>query len=253
MDPHGPESTNNLKAIPLNQVLNLSNNISTFPIQYINEVLLKVLFQKIQPNQKFSFVEEIKTVSFSGPTKLNNFKKIHFKKLMISRLQTISKVKRIREAFEELKFKTHQLDTKDTEGKVKFEMTKENLKRYAFVVAYVKDMICMTILREILDMKILLDIHCTQVELMDKSDMKFLALKWFSGARLNFPDTSRSDKTSDSSKNLDPKFTALNKFVKILENHNQDQVNNCDNRSHNSDFSLKFNKLRRLSSEFFDY
>ena len=133
-------------------------------------------------------------------------------------------------------------------------MTKENLKRYAFVVAYVKDMICMTILREILDMKMLLDIHSSQIDVMQKSDIKFMALKWFSGAGLDVSNLPKSERTSDLTKNdEDMEFTALNRFVQILEDQSQDQLSNYDNRSELSDFSLKFNRLRRLSSEFFDY
>ena len=133
-------------------------------------------------------------MSLIGPTKLNNFKKIHFKKLMITRLHTIAKVEKIREAFEEIKVKSNLTSIKPTRGNAQFRITKENLKRSAFVVAYVKDMICMTILREILDMKILFDIHSTQVEFMEKSDIKFLARKWFSGGRSGFSSIPRSKK-----------------------------------------------------------
>ena len=91
----------------------------------------------------------------TGLAKLTSFKKLYYQKFMITRIQTIPRVKEMREAFEEIKTKPIQNYFKRSEGVTKFSQNLKKFQEYINGANYIGDKLCMAALRELLDMKML--------------------------------------------------------------------------------------------------
>ena len=162
----------------------------------------------------------------------------------------------MREAVEEIKRKTFQNHLRGSEGILNFDKNSDCFKNYIYGVSYINDKICMVALREMLNMKMLSEVLSLQINLMRKSDIKTMAVKWFGNTKINITQVRASQEANESENNkASINSVALNQFVKIFDNQEQaqEQVKNIDNRSQFSDFSLKFNQLRRTSEDFFDF
>ena len=77
-----------IKKIPLEAVIRVLKKIDEINIQKVNEVFLRVVFDKINPSQRFSFEEECQKIRFCS--KLYSIKRFHVKKVLISTYYTSS-------------------------------------------------------------------------------------------------------------------------------------------------------------------
>ena len=248
LDPHSPPSTSNLKAIPLNQILHLANNIANQPLKQINEVLLKVLLENIKPSQNFKLIEEIKKVRTQGIVNLKCFKKLHYKKVMMARHQIIHRVKVMRDLAQEIKQKTSQENMPVPEAITSFDKDTHMFNKFFHTVVYINDKICMVTLREMSDLKIFTEVVWRLVSLMRKSDIQYMVEQWFGWTK-----TERSEGSEgEGSKIKQEGSPALNNFLKIFGSSQQSQQNS-DSRSQLSDFSLNFDRLNRPKEDFFDF
>ena len=167
---------------------------------------------------------------------------------MISRVQTIPRVKLMKEVIEELR----NLDTRK-EIIAKRVLTSLNSKKEVhsciFDIIYVNDKICMATLREILDMNLLFKVLASRLSFLDKEHLQTLALKWF-----HSENPIRDEKQSTKIKPA--KITQFVNFNQKQENKILDsEVQNPDgdNLSHSSDFSLDIENFRKIDINFFDF
>ena len=224
----------------------------------MNEVLLKVLLDKIKPNQKFSFVEEFKGVSQGGFAKLTSFKKIHYQKLMVSRIQANPKAKKIGKVADVIKRKTIENNCR-TGGITKFSQNLAFFQRFIYCSVYIMDKICMVTLREMLDMKMLSDFLSGLFNKATESECREYTLMWFgSSKKIKTMEVKPTKETEgfETNEASDLKSTgSTNKYFRIAGNQesSQDQNGSIDNGSQLSDFSLKFNSVGRMSEDFFDF
>ena len=224
--------------------------------KYINEVLLRVLLEKIKPSQKFSFVEEIKRVGEAGLAKLTIFKKMHYQKLMISRIQPTPKGKKIQRLEEAVRRKT--LDGCCRSGSItKFSQNLAIFQKYIHCSIYIMDKVCMVTLREILGIKMLSVVMSNFCDIIKDSDFREFSQMWFG----TFKNIKKNEALKPGVKTEDPKIREASNLRSIgtpkefvlIENdqeHLHDQVKSLDNRSQFSDFSLKLNSIGRKNQDF---
>ena len=252
LDPHSPQSTNNLKSIPLTQILNLATNQATYPIQYINEVLLEVLLEKIKPSQKFNFVEEIKRVSRGGLPKLTSFKKLHYQKTMVMCLESLPVLKEMGYISDDVDMKTFRENMR-LKSMTKFTQNLRFFSKYVYAVICSADKICLEALREILNMRRITKFYYQGATLMPVNDLDEVTLLYFRMKKRSSGKVKASKEKTESRDNEDSKsLGSSNPFVEIFGNQEQPQ-SQIDNRSQGSDFSLKLNNFRKFSEEFFNF
>ena len=259
LDPKSPYSTRNLKEIPLIQILNLAANIATYPIQYVNEVLLKVLLDKINPSQKFSFVKEIKKVSGEGFDNLTNFKKIHYQKHVITRMRAMPKVKGVRKELERLNL-NHIKYCRGSEVLTKFTRHLKFFRKYIGGVIYNYDKFCMVTLRDMLNMKMMSDLVRHTFSFLPASDIMDWSEVWPVRTKITSKAKQKSAKEIDGAETnsiLAPRSAgSINQFFGIVSHqHPQEDCQDNENRSQCqfSDFSMKYNHGRKMSEDFFDF
>ena len=90
-----------LRLIPVDQILDIVENIDLYPIQKLNEVLVRVIFKDLEPTPVFSFREEMKKVK--SLVKLVSFKKLIFKKMMSGRVHAVKTIKKLRDIAEKIR------------------------------------------------------------------------------------------------------------------------------------------------------
>ena len=175
------------------------------------------------------------------------------------RVQTIPRVKAIRDTVEEMKQTDFETNFKGAQSITKFSTNMLLFRKYIFSVVYVNDKICMAAFRDLLDMKILVDVLCLNLNLMRISDRRYAAMMWF-GRKVkarNAKDkpNAETEVCETQSVSASRSSVAFNNFIKIIDQQekSQDPAQSIDNRSQFSDFSLKLNQLRRMSEDYFDF
>ena len=243
----------------MTQILTLASNISTYPIQYINEVLLNVLLEKIKTSQKFSFVDEIRKVSKGTLPKLTSFKRLHYQKMKILSIQAIPRFKKMSNFIEKLNKRSLQVNTrsKRSKGITKFTQNLHLFRKYIYGVICFCDKVCVGALREMHNMRTISKFLKQEVSLVPKSDMKDMTMVVFRRMK-NIKKTKiqAGKETQDSeNKQTSESSASSHQFFQIFDNQDQsqDQANSVDNRSQFSDFSFKFDHFRKMSEDFFDF
>ena len=159
-----------------------------------------------------------------------------------------------------------ELKNQDTKKEViaKKEITscksREKNHKCIFEIIYVNDKICMATFREILDMKIIFKVLCSRLSLFGKEEIRRLALKWFhSDNGDSNADRTSSFKGENTNQKEQKNTTGLTQFVKInqkQENQNQAPENPNEeenNMSQFSEFSLEFDKFRKMNLNLLDF
>ena len=148
-------------------MLKLSESLN---IQKVNEVFLRVIFEKIKPDSSFDFLAEIDGIQ--QVKTLLSFKKIHLKKTLLGRIHLVTKVDRVKKYLAEMQ------KPSETTGKAIGEewaseesITSLNLKYRKLILIHQDKTFGMS-MREIIDHKV---INKVMVDLMDQfpeSDVK---------------------------------------------------------------------------------
>ena len=173
---------------------------------------------------------------------------------MISRMRSIPRFKELREEVEKLKVKTIE-NTFRSEGVTKFTHNLGIFKKYMYGIITISDKICIVALRDMLDMKMLSDYftraynYVSAAEIKNLTDMWFGSTKKMNGVRGKGSAQTKASETNSvsASRSTD----TLTQFFGIIGNQ-KPPTEELDNRSQLSDFSLKFNPIRRISEDFFD-
>ena len=204
----------------------------------------------------------MKKLTLEPLNKLNSFKKLHTSKLMISRVQTIPRVKMMQTVVEELKNQDRRKEIIVKKDITSYKSGKKNQK-CLFEIIYVNDKICMATFREILDMKLLFKILCSRLSFLNKQDMRRLALKWFHSDNPSFTEDDNTQENlvlEEAERTSQKNPINLSLFVdisQIQENQNQasENLSNDDenNMSQFSEFSQEFNNFRKMDLNFFNF
>ena len=96
-----PAPLHKLKTIPMKQILILLDKIQSIDVQKVNEVFLRVLFDKLNPNKYFKLLEEIQKVDLT--LKLEAFKKVHKRRLSDGKSYIRANSKRLKAQIRSLK------------------------------------------------------------------------------------------------------------------------------------------------------
>ena len=162
----------------------------------------------------------------------------------------------MRDLVEEIKRNSLQNDLKTEKKITKFEKDPELFKKYFNSVVYVGDKICMIVLREMFDMKMLAELPSQLIWNAPTSVVEYLVYNWFKTKKkrelIEAIPTQQTKKSQIFKGSGDS--VALNQFIRIFNpEESQGHSQNYDNRSQFSDFSLRFNQLSRTSEDFFGF
>ena len=169
-------------------------------------------------------------------------------------MRAMPKVKGVRKELEIFNRKAIKHNQRSV-GITKFTQNIKLFRKFIYGVIYSNDKICMVSLRDMLNMKMLSDFVRQAYNYVSKSDMKDWPELWSGSTKKLSQMRCQSVEEIDASKTnsifASRTSGTLNQFFEIFgkEKHSREQLKNSDNRSQFSDFSLKFNQVRKTNHE----
>ena len=199
-----------LRLIPVEQILDIAENLDSYPIQKLNEVLLKIIFRNLEPDPSFNFWEEIQKVN--KVKKLLSFKKLVVKKFMFGRVHAIRKIKKLKILLEKLKkeevlkeaykpsqsqedpnnlepqsVKNSQEEQKNLDMAAHVPQATEFLKLHSNLIVIFQDKVFMLVLREIYNMNANVEIFRNLTNILPDKTLEMVAKIWFGSRKGNDP------------------------------------------------------------------
>ena len=261
-----------LRLIPVDQILDIVENIDSYPIKKLNEVLVRIIFKDIEPTPLFNFRQEIQKVN--SLVKLVSFKKLIFKKMMFGRVHALKKVKELRDLVEKVNKNNQALkasesfqnldllppensnendsvsqESQNEALREKFNSVKHFMKDNSNFLVFFIDKGFMIVLREISNMKSHLDIYKNLVKMVPEPTLEkmveafILCLK---GRHSSFNKTINTHLTDPGNKDANQ----VQNFMKFLRSSQEFGENRACS---SSGFSFGMEVMSEKSSSFFNF
>ena len=258
-----------LRLIPVDQILDIAENIDSYPILKLNEVFMKIIFKEIEPNPLFNFRDEIQKVNEFN--KLLSFKKLVVKKFVFGRVHAIRKIKKLRNILERLKkeeaVKSSQekqslgglnqsqgkTEAKSGEGQTKLNMVahvplaREFVKTHSNLLVILQDKVFILVLREIYNMNANVEIYRNLTNILPDKSIELLAKVMFRSRKGNAPFLYKMLSTHSNEEGKESKHIV--DFLKFMGSSRSIG----DNHSTGTDFSFEADMISEKSMSLLNF
>ena len=244
-----------IKKISPPQILKIMSKIDSIEVDKVNEVFLRVMFSKINPQRNFDFLAEIKKIKFCS--KLYSLKRVHLKRVMVGRASGNTKFPKIQKEIEK------NLTNPKKRQKPSCIVAEEIfIKHHANFVIIQDNWLAMTI-NEIIGMGVMQNCLKSFLNRVPLGDLKKIAILISGGLMSSKVPFLQEVLAMQKKKNEISSLSegggqvpggGFSDFMDLLQSGNNGEQNFSDNVSQASGFSFNFQEtVGSLRSSFFEF
>ena len=159
-----------ISPVKIEHLLQLLTEIDEFDLKAVNEVFLRLIFEKYDLSQGIDLIDEIRKVEEKGVyPKLISFKKVHAKHLIIGRYCALTKIKKLKEILQNSK--KEDFDIPDP-----IAYASEFNRRQILRVVVLFDAFLMISMNKILAFNTMIKVGSSLIDTLSPEDVKTLTI-----------------------------------------------------------------------------